>query len=96
MNQRIQELAEQATIKTSHQYLTWGDKVATEIKEVFDKEKFAELIVAECAGFIQDLVDQRIPASEYPTRLIEHFRIGENFGIDKNLRNRSTYFGNNP
>lgn len=46
---RIQELAEQATIKTSYQYLALGNRVATETKEVFDKEKFAELIIAECA-----------------------------------------------
>ena len=49
MNERIKELADEATIKTSHKYHTWGDRIATETEEVFDKEKFAELIVRECA-----------------------------------------------
>jgi len=49
MNERIEKLVEQATIKTSHRYITWGNTVATQSEEVFDKEKFAELIVRECA-----------------------------------------------
>jgi len=49
LNERIKELAEQATIKTSFRYYTWGDRIATTTKEVFDREKFAELIVRECA-----------------------------------------------
>lgn len=48
MNERIKQLVDEATIKTSHKYHTWGDRIATETKEVFDKEKFAELIVREC------------------------------------------------
>ena len=56
MNERIRQLAEQATIKTSHQYHTWGDRIATKTEEVFDKEKFAELIVADCL----DVVAMRI------------------------------------
>ena len=46
MNERIQELAEQATV-----YHNGG--LGTEI-ESFDKEKFAELIVREC----RDIVEQ--------------------------------------
>jgi hypothetical protein len=49
MNERIKLLAEQATIKTSYQYQTWGDRIATGHKEQFDKEKFAGLIVRDCA-----------------------------------------------
>jgi hypothetical protein len=52
MNERIKELADEATIKTSHKYHTWGDRIATETTEVFDKEKFAELIVRECANIL--------------------------------------------
>jgi hypothetical protein len=48
MNERIKLLIEQATIKTSYQYHTWGDRIATKTKEVFDQEKFAELIIREC------------------------------------------------
>ena len=46
MNERIREIAEQATV-----YHNGG--LGTEI-ESFDKEKFAELIVKECANFAYD------------------------------------------
>ena len=52
MNERIRELAEQATIITSYQYQTWGDRTGIDYKEQFDKEKFAELIVRECIGVV--------------------------------------------
>ena len=51
MNQRIQQLAEQAT--TYH-----NGGLGTEI-ESFDKEKFAELIVRECASRLVDM-DQQV------------------------------------
>ena len=54
MNERIKQLAEQATIKTSYQYQTWGDRIATGHKEQFDKEKFAQLIIAECIAAHED------------------------------------------
>ena len=43
MNERIKELAEQATLK-------WAEEVPGGVQEMefFDKEKFAELIVQEC------------------------------------------------
>ena len=41
MNERIRELAEQATTVEEHKWGVSYDK--------FDKEKFAELIVRECA-----------------------------------------------
>jgi hypothetical protein len=49
MNERIKQLAEQATSiqgPTPYNPLTF---------EVFDKEKFAELIVAECIGIVENL-----------------------------------------
>jgi hypothetical protein len=52
MNERIKLLAEQATIKTSYQYQTWGDRIATVHKEQFDKEKFAELILLEVTDIL--------------------------------------------
>jgi hypothetical protein len=72
MNERIKELSERATIKTSYQYHTWGDRIATKTKEVFDREKFAELIVQECA----ELVDGR-------TFLYAGNTIREHFGIEE-------------
>ena len=38
---------------------------------------FAELIVRECAETIQDFVDHRFPASEYPVRLKRYFGVEE-------------------
>lgn len=37
-------------------------------------QRYSELLVTECAEFIQALVDQRVPASEYAGRLVEHFK----------------------
>jgi len=54
MNERIEQLVKQATIKTSHQYYTWGDRIATETKEVFDKEKFAELIIKKTLDEVKE------------------------------------------
>ena len=49
MNERIKELAEQAWVYQV-QVLNEpdGSRTYTEKEKVFDKEKFAELIVAEC------------------------------------------------
>jgi len=45
MNERIRELAEQAMVETQHEF---GGKYLA-----FSKEKFAELIVRECAGLVR-------------------------------------------
>jgi hypothetical protein len=47
MNERIKELAEQATIDIKDQYGYW-------IGSELDMEKFAELIVAECTAALFD------------------------------------------
>lgn len=39
----------------------------------FDVEEFADMLIKQCAMVIQDLVDHRVPASEYPNRLVAHF-----------------------
>ena len=51
MNERIQELAEQAT--------TYIEPVPGQSGEgwIFDKEKFAELIVRECADQCMNVLD---------------------------------------
>ena len=64
MNNRIQELAEQAT--TYH-----NGGLGTEI-ESFDKEKFAELIVRECSSFV---FKQNGPKSAL--NLLKHFGVEE-------------------
>jgi len=38
-------------------------------------EKFAELIVQECVGIVEDAVDHREPASTYVGKIKEHFGV---------------------
>lgn len=65
MNERIRQLAEQAG---------WmmGDEV-----EGFNirLDKFAELIVRECAGVVQNAVDHREPANTYVDKIKQHFGV---------------------
>jgi hypothetical protein len=51
MNERIKELAEQCT--------SWSEGSTWTSREVFDKEKFAELIVRECLDAVGDGPMQR-------------------------------------
>ena len=82
MNERIKELALQALTYVTHNpkanKLNSGD--------MFD-EKFAELIVRECA----EIADKAVPykASDL---IKQHF--GVDLDVNETLRNRSTYFGN--
>ncbi len=64
MNERIKELAEQA-----YEYSDISNS-----DELFE-EKFAELIVAECATIVTDAVDQREPASTYAEKIRQHFGV---------------------
>ena len=41
----------------------------------FNYEKFAELIVRECMGVVEDAVNHREPASTYVSKIREHFGI---------------------
>ena len=52
MNKQIQELSEQATDTVE---IVNPDTGITHHREFFDKEKFAELIVAECVGIVENL-----------------------------------------
>ena len=82
MNERIKELALEAMTYVTHNpkanKLNSGD--------MFD-EKFAELIVRECA----EIADKAEPykASDL---IKQHF--GVDLNVNETLRNRSTYFGN--
>ena len=57
--------------------------------EFIFRKKFAELIVREC---IDTAFHRGHPDLEF---LLKHFGVEES-GINQQLRNRSTYFGNNP
>ena len=79
MNERIKELALQAMTYVTHNpkanKLNSGD--------MFD-EKFAELIVRECAEICLEANDHK--------NILRHF--GVELDVNETLRNRSTYFGN--
>jgi len=64
MNERIEELAEQA-----------GEWYMANSKEFPSprewNEKFAELIIAECAGFLRDTLDDHFAAEQ----LEQHFGV---------------------
>jgi hypothetical protein len=67
MNDLIKDLATKAIVEN-----------ITSDRWVFNDaelEKFAELLIRECAETIQDFVDHRFPASEYPVRLKRYFGI---------------------
>ena len=70
MNKKIAQLAEQAGFVLWDQE-SWnpGDVVDWSARYDDELETFARLLVQHCAQHIQDLVDQRIPASEYPKGL---------------------------
>ena len=70
MNERIKALLEQSS--EVYDYWYKGDS-----QRLVDHKMFAELIVRECAQTVQDFVDHRIPASEYPARLKKHFGVEE-------------------
>lgn len=73
MNKKFLELADQAG------FVLWDDEPwATGLVDWAgasdgELEQYSQLLVQECAEFIQALVDQRVPASEYPKLLVEHF-----------------------
>ena len=68
MNERIQELAEQAT--TYHH-----GGLGTEI-ELFDKKKVAELIVKECAWLVNEN-DISLPYGTFGELIKQHFGVEE-------------------
>ena len=58
--------------------------------------EFARLIIDICIDLVEDSVDHREPASTYSSKIREHFGIDATETVDSTLRNRSTYFGNDP
>ena len=66
MNDRIKELADQAGADV------WGDEVAA--SQYFDIEKFAELIVRECADIGERYADGNY---EIPRQILARFGMDE-------------------
>ena len=59
MNERIRELAEQATNVVEG----WSDEHGTTRYYEFNQEKFAELIVRECLGCCEQVISDPVPKS---------------------------------
>jgi len=76
MNERIRQLISEATIK-GEEYLPGNDGHPTPTV-YFDKEKFAELIVGECASLFED--DLR-PMGDFTERACRR-AIKEHFGVE--------------
>lgn len=70
---RIAELLDEAAleIETLRGTANKGDHVDVKIM----LEKFAELIVKECAGTVEDAVTHREPASTYVNKIKDHFGV---------------------
>ncbi len=77
MNERIQELIEQAT-----SYLPGRGPYNGLTFDVFDKEKFALLIVRECADICNKIYFDRYPDAEDFERSEEGDAIKNHFGVE--------------
>jgi hypothetical protein len=67
MNERIRELAELCTSSFVNMHAEW--------EEDFDKEKFAELIVRECAGIVQPYMSRWEEDCDLVIKIKEHFGV---------------------
>jgi hypothetical protein len=92
MNELIRELAEQAGITTNLD--TYCEKDMNKWVDYYS-EKFAELIIKECEVALNPMLRDMISRGQAVDLIERHFGIEEPTR-DQQLRNRSTYFGNNP
>jgi hypothetical protein len=83
MNERIKQLAIEANLISPES--NGFDPTRLSIAQ----QKFAELIVRECADIATMNQHQWASAGSY---VLEHFGVEPD--VNENLRNRSTYFGN--
>ena len=79
MNEKIKQLAEQATsiVESPPNREGWTSSYA-----YFDKEKFAELIVQECVAICKDIdgednIDARSGRQDCAVEIQEHFGVEE-------------------
>jgi hypothetical protein len=87
MNERIKDFIKQATLIMEVKHEGYRGKSYTEQVKVFDKEKFAELIVKECVGLIrkQSIGEEILGGQRYKTvQLGETIAtITEHFGVEE-------------
>ena len=75
MNERIRELIEQATESTG--FLTAGDSVEPLPVREFNKEKFAELIVRECANIAFEEWQHNGGSASGESAILKYFGVEE-------------------
>ena len=87
MNERIRDLALECIV----------ENIASPVWVFTDAEldQFADLIVRECGVALRPMLRDMISRGQAWDLIRQHFGVEES-GIDQQLRNRSTYFGNNP
>jgi hypothetical protein len=78
MNRQIKELAEQANIKHDEHNDVYYNDSYDGIRRVW-LEKFAELIVRECAGIYSkiDNGNLHMGTDDYLTALVKHFEVNK-------------------
>ena len=76
MNERIQKLAEQATNDVKDEFGYW-------INSEFDKEKFAELIVAHATECVRDVLRDEKSDLSYAAASQVQDRIKQYFGVEE-------------
>jgi hypothetical protein len=74
MNERIRELALQAGVTG---YFAAGTEYATPIPLSDEVQKFAELIVGECSGIVQNYMSRWPEDHELTKQIKEHFGVEE-------------------
>ena len=72
MQERIKELAEQVGFEFNSLGGTYTSGTLVD-----NLDKFAELIIQECADIVADAVDHREPASTYVDKIKQHFGVEE-------------------
>lgn len=79
MNERIQKLINQATITNTVQCEGYMGKSYTRQEDYFDKEKFAELIIMECAGVTLDYKNDVYYTGwcDHAEEILRHFGVEE-------------------
>ncbi len=95
MNDRIRELAEQAMVSISYRvcqntFKEIEDPEGPFVRKEFSKEKFAELIVRECAELIDNKVTitaaetyDEVFVAKFDTKELCAKQIREHFGVEE-------------
>jgi hypothetical protein len=77
MNERMKTLCQNAFQEVHESRVGTDGLIRTDGNPYIFYEKFAELIVKECASIVADAVDQREPASTYVDKIKQHFGVEE-------------------